>query len=194
MQNIAAIKDSYRQIIRNSIEKANFFISYYSTVSSSERNIPHMQGENRSEPFTTDIKIIRSRIKAIGKNKSVGSGDWKRATVIPIHKGGDRSLITNYRPVSLFSVVCKQMEHAIPSYLRRGWDKNDWLYEGRHGFRLGYSCESQVITVCQKIADCLDNAARIDAIIADFSKAFDLVPHGRLLAKIANSGVDSRVV
>ena len=35
---------------------------------------------------------------------------------------------------------------------------------------------------------------RIDAIIIDFSKAFDLVPHGRLLTKIANSGVDSRVV
>ena len=67
------------------------------------------------------------------------------------------------------------------------------MYEGQHGFRPGYSCESQIITVCQDIADYLDNGDRIDAIIADFSKAFDLVPHGRLLAKIGNSGVDSRV-
>ena len=74
------------------------------------------------------------------------------------------------------------------------WNKNDWLYEGQHGFRPGYSCESQVITVCQDIADSLDNGDKIDAIIVDFSKAFDLVPHGRLLNKIANSGVDSRVV
>jgi len=72
-------------------------------------------------------------------------------------------------------------------------DKNDWLYEGQHGFRPGYSCESQVTTVCQDIADCLDNGDKIDAIIVEFSKAFDLVPHGRLLNKIANSGVDSRV-
>ena len=72
--------------------------------------------------------------------------------------------------------------------------KSDWLYEGQHGFRPGYSCESQVITVCQDIAGILDNGDRFDAIIVDFSKAFDLVPHGRLLAKIANSGVDSRVV
>jgi hypothetical protein len=49
------------------------------------------------------------------------------------------------------------------------------------GFRPGYSCESQVITVFQDIADSLDNGDRIDAIIIDFSKAFDLVPHGRLL-------------
>ena len=82
------------------------------------------------------------------------------------------------------------MERAKPSYLRQVWDKNDWLYEGQHGFRPGYSCESQIITVWQDIADSLDNGDRIGAIIVDFSKAFDLVPHGRLLAKIENSGVD----
>jgi len=97
-------------------------------------------------------------------------GEWKRATVIPIHKRGDRSLVTNYRPVSLTSVVCKQMEHAITSYLRQVWDKNDWMYEGQYGFRPGYSCESQVITVCQDIADSLDNGDKIDAIIVNFRK------------------------
>ena len=55
-------------------------------------------------------------------------------------------------------------------------------------------CENQVTTVCQDIADSLDNGDRIDAVIIDFSKAFDLVPNGRLLTKIANSEVDSRVV
>jgi cytidylate kinase len=40
----------------------------------------------------------------------------------------------------------------------------------------------------------MDNRDNIDTIIVDFSKAFDLVPHGRLLTKIANSGVDARVV
>jgi len=86
------------------------------------------------------------------------------------------------------------MEHVIASYLRQVWYKNDWLYEGQHGFRPGYSCESQVIAVCQDIADSLDNGDKIYAIIVDFSKAFDVVQHGRLLTEIANSGVDSRVV
>jgi hypothetical protein len=86
------------------------------------------------------------------------------------------------------------MEHVIASYLRQVLDKNYWLYEGQHGFRPGYSCESQIITVCQDTADSLDDGDRIYAIIIDFSKAFDLVPHGRLLTKIAKSGVDSRVV
>jgi len=50
------------------------------------------------------------------------------------------------------------------------------------------------MTACQDIADALDNGDRIDAIIVDFSKAFDLVPYDRLLVKIANSGMDARVV
>ena len=73
-------------------------------------------------------------------------------------------------------------------------DKNDWLYECQHGFRPENSCENQVITVCQNIADSLCYGDEIDAIKVDFSKAFDLVPHGRLLTKIANSGVDCKVV
>jgi len=109
--------------------------------------------------------------------------------IVPIYKGSHRSLVTNYRPISLPSVVCKQLEHVIAGYLRQVWDKNDWLYDGQHD-----SCESQIIKVCQDIADSLDQGVSIDAIITDFYKIFDLVPRDRLLTKLTASGVDSRVV
>ena len=64
------------------------------------------------------------------------------------------------------------------------------VIRGQHSFRPGYSCESQIITVCHDIPDSLDEAARLDAIIIDHSKVFDLVPHDRLLKEIAASGVD----
>ena len=118
-------------------------------------------------------------------NNGTVPGDWRRATVVPVYNRGDRSLVTNYRPVSLTSVVFKQMELIIASYLRQVWEINDWLYEGQHGFRPGYSCESQVITVCQDIADSLDNGGRVGGIVVDFSKAFDLVPHGSLHVKFS---------
>jgi len=82
----------------------------------------------------------------------------------------------------------------MASYLRQVWDKNDWLYEGQRVFRQGYSCENQVITNCQDIADFRDKGDRIDSIVIDTSKVFGLVPHDQLLMKIAISGVDSRVV
>jgi hypothetical protein len=59
------------------------------------------------------------------------------------------------------------MEHVIALYLRQVHDKNDWLYDGQRGFR---PCECQVITVCQDIADSLDNGDRIEAIVIDFLK------------------------
>jgi hypothetical protein len=85
------------------------------------------------------------------------------------------------------------MEHVIAGYLRRVWDMNTSLDQGQHGFRPGSSCESQIVTFCQDKADSLEETARIDAIIIDIAKAFDLVPYDRLLMRIAASGVDSRV-
>jgi hypothetical protein len=67
-----------------------------------------------------------------------------------------------------------------------------WLYEGQHGFRRGYSCESQVVTVCQGIANLLDKGVKADAIIIDFSKVLDIVLQDRMLRKIAATGLDFR--
>jgi hypothetical protein len=77
------------------------------------------------------------------------------------------------------------MDHVIAGYLRHVSDNSDWLYERQHGFRPRYSCESQVVTVIQDIADSLVEGVRTDAIIIDFSKAFDLVPYDRLIRKIS---------
>jgi hypothetical protein len=126
----------------------------------------------------------------IGLSNATVPSDWKETVMVPINKRANRSLVSNYRSVSLISAVSKQIEHVITSYLREICEKKDWIFEGQHGF----SCKSQVITACQDIADYLDNVVRTDAIIIDFSKAFDLVPHDRLLRKLAASGVDLRVV
>ena len=98
------------------------------------------------------------------------------------------------KPVSLTSMVCQQMENVIVGYLRQVWEMSGWLYEGQRGFRPGYLYESQVVTVCQDIADSLEDGVRTDSIITDFSKDFDLVPRDRLLMKIAATGMDLRVV
>jgi sarcosine oxidase/L-pipecolate oxidase len=128
------------------------------------------------------------RLLVITINNSTIPRDWKKAIIVPIHKGGDRSVVKNYRPVNLTSVVCKQMEHVIAGYIRQMWEERDWLYEGQHGFRPGYLCKSQIITICRDIPASLDEATRLNAIIIDFSKAFHLVPHDRLLKKNCSLG------
>ena len=114
--------------------------------------------------------------------------------MVSICKRGNRSAVGNYTPVSLTAVVCKEMDHVIAGYLRQAWEMSGWLCEGQHGFRPGYSWESQLVTVCQDIADSLDEGVRTDVIIIDFSDPFDLVPHDRLRTKIVATGVDLSVV
>ena len=48
-----------------------------------------------------------ARLLEITFNNGTIPMDWKEDIVVPIHKGGDHSLINHYRPVSLTSVVCK---------------------------------------------------------------------------------------
>ena len=66
-----------------------------------------------------------ARLLDITLNNITLPGDWKRATVLPIHKESNRSLVINYRSIILTSVVFKEMEHVIASYIRQMWDKND---------------------------------------------------------------------
>jgi hypothetical protein len=51
-----------------------------------------------------------ARLLDITMNNNAIPGDWKKAIVVPIYKEGDRSLVGNYRPFRLTSVVCKRME------------------------------------------------------------------------------------
>ena len=71
-ENIPAIKDCNGRLIIDSIEKANSLNFYYSSVFSCERNIQQIELSNSGEPFAISTKIIRKRLAAIGKNKSIG--------------------------------------------------------------------------------------------------------------------------
>ena len=60
-----------------------------------------------------------TRLLEISLNNATIPSDWGKATVFPIYKGDDRSAVSKYRPISLTSVVCKQLEHVIAGYLRQ---------------------------------------------------------------------------
>ena len=113
-----------------------------------------------------------ARLLDITISNAAISSDWKRAMVVPTYKGGNRSVVTKYRPVSLTLLICKQMQYVIAGYLRQVWNTNKWQYKDQHGFRPGYTCDRHIVTVCQDIADFLGEGARIDAIIIDFFKSF----------------------
>ena len=86
------------------------------------------------------------------------------------------------------------MEHVVASHIRKFLDKHGILSPYQHGFRKKLSCESQLITTTHDILKRLDKKESVDMAILDFSKAFDVVPHVRLLRKLRLYGIEGRTL
>ena len=119
--------------------------------------------------------------------------DWRNANISPVFKKGDRHLPENYRPVSLTSVPCKILEHIICSHMWKHFNKHNILTKLSHGFRSGFSTESQLLVTLHDFLKAFDKKQQIDIAILDFSKAFDTVPHGKLLHKIDCYGIKGQL-
>lgn len=117
--------------------------------------------------------------------------DWKKASVCPLFKIGDKSNPANYRPISLTCILCKVLEHIVASNLVKHCTKYDILYDFQHGFREGRSCETQLVQLIHDIAHNMDQGHQTDLILLDFSKAFDKVNHPKLLHKLHQHGIQN---
>ena len=115
--------------------------------------------------------------------------DWLQANINPLFKKGNTNLAVNYRPVSLTCVCCKLLEHIIFSHVMAHLQTHNLLSINQHGFRSGFSCETQLILTAHDLLQSFDHKHRVDIGVLDFSKAFDTVPHPHLLKKLDHLGI-----
>jgi len=131
-------------------------------------------------------------------NNSLKTGkvpeDWKKANITPIFKKGRKTDPANYRPVSLTSVVCKIMESLIKEKLVEYLEKNDLLTDKQHGFRSGRSCLTNLLEAFEAWTKALDDGYGVEVIYLDFRKAFDTVPHKRLIEKLRQCGITGQLL
>ena len=126
-------------------------------------------------------------------DKTLESGSipnaWKKAEVKPIFKKGSKLQAGNYRPVSLTSVVCKIFEHFIRDGLTKHMVDNKLLSDQQYGFTKGRSCVTQLLTTINDWIEFQKEGHPTDVIYLDLQKAFDKVPHCRLLTKLYGYGI-----
>ena len=104
-----------------------------------------------------------------------------------------KKMASNYRPISLTSIVGKLMETILRNQIVKHLEAYNLISDSQHGFRRGRSCLTNLLYFYEDIHDMVDNKKPVDIIYLDFEKAFDKVPHKRLIAKLKSHGINGDI-
>ena len=113
---------------------------------------------------------------------------------IPLFKKGSRNKSLNYRPVSLTSVICKLLETIIRDDMMHFLIKHKLINPSQHGFLEAKSCLTNLLCFLEEITKWVDDGTPVDVIYLDFQKAFDKVPHQRLISKLKSNGMGNSII
>ena len=130
-------------------------------------------------------------------NLSIEKGElpdeWKLAEVTAIFKKGDKQNPGNYRPISLTCILCKVLESLVRDAIQSHMEDLKLYSTCQYGFRKNRSCTTQLLKVMDDFSNFSENGDTFDTIYLDFKKAFDTVPHERLLTKLKAYGISGNL-
>ena len=131
-------------------------------------------------------------------NHSLQSGqlpqDWKCTNIIPVFKKGVKSEASNYRPISLTSQIIKILESIVCDSIHKLITEHNLIYPHQHGFMPRKSCLTNLLESFQDWIHSVDGGLGVDIIYLDYKKAFDSVPHCRLLHKLEGYGLSGNLL
>ena len=119
---------------------------------------------------------------------------WREAFIAPLFKKGNRLDPANYRPVSLTSIPCKVMESIMKDHIYNHMSKSNLFAPEQHGFVKGKPCTTNLLETVHIITKALAEKRSVDVVYLDFAKAFDTVPHKRLMAKLKGYGIKGKIL
>nr|VZH92765.1 unnamed protein product [Spirometra erinaceieuropaei] len=169
-----------------------------------ERELKNLKEAKSSRPDNIPAKFLKELANELSKplahifRSSFELGrlpsEWKTANIFPIYKGGARTNANNYRPVSLTCICCKIMEAIVKKATMEFLEQGHLISDLQHGFRQNRSCLSSLLLSTEQWTRALDEDGRVDVIYTDFKKAFDSVPHKRLIYKPSEIGIRGRLL
>ena len=119
---------------------------------------------------------------------------WKEAKVVPLFKKGDRSLLKNYRPVSLLSVPGMVLEKIVQDQITKFFEENGLFGDFQFGFRENKSTITELITLFESLLEAKQDNKEIALLMYDLSAAFDTVQVSIILEKLKIYGFSERAM
>ena len=118
---------------------------------------------------------------------------WKQANVQPVPKKGSRADPSNYRPISVTSILCKSMERVLNGKLLAYLEANDILSDRQYGFRRNRSTGDLLAYAIHIWSEAIEKHGEALAVSLDISKAFDRVWHDSLISKLPSFGLPAEL-
>ena len=129
-------------------------------------------------------------------NKSLYEGSfpskWKDCNLTPVFKADQKDIVSNYHGIALLWILSKVLERHVHTRLYH--HVSDFLNVNQHRFRQHQSCVTQLLQFVHSTAKSLDAGIQTDVIYVDMAKAFDKVPHEKLLYKLEMVGVRGQLL
>ena len=129
---------------------------------------------------------------------SINSGTcpslWKNADITPVYKKGDASQASNYRPISILPAMCRLFERILADDINYHLHYNRLITDAQYGFVKGRSTELQLLHNSKMWTNAIDSNKFVDTVYIDFAKAFDTVPHRKLLYKLSKYGISGNIL
>ena len=175
------------QIDKNDIIK---FLTEIRSHSSGPDNIKPVVLKNCANSISIPLQLLFKESIEKGELPK----DWKQSNVVPIFKKGSKTNPSNYRPISITSIVVRIFEKLIKTKLIKHLQNNNLITKHQHGFQKNKSTTTQLLEFQNDLTKSVDNKNSVDVIFLDCQKAFDTVPHKRLLNKIKAFGINDNLL
>lgn len=109
---------------------------------------------------------------------------YKTAIISPLYKDGDKKSVLNYRPISLLSNISKIIEKIAKKKIMEELERHNILAPNQFGFRRDHSTHDAIALLSKQITLALDKGNKACAIFLDLAKAFDSIPHDKIIRKL----------